>query len=121
MFSIRLGLSTLFSLRTTSSIESGGTFEEDLPVPESAGVGITQLLRLREGIERHYIDDMSDPAAAASIQSQIPVMFEREPFHITPGINVLFMDGHVEFVKMEMQFPAQQWFLDALAQLENEY
>ncbi|MCC6699071.1 MAG: hypothetical protein IT365_25835 [Candidatus Hydrogenedentes bacterium] len=47
-------------------------------------------------------------------------MFDRSPTHHMPGgINILYLDGHVEFMKLPGLFPAQQWFLDALAELER--
>lgn len=53
--------------------------------------------------------------------SEIPVMFDRSLTHHVPsGINVLYMDGHVEFIRAEGRFPAQQWFLDALDEIEAE-
>jgi len=68
--------------------------------------------RLREGIERFFITDINNPAASASAQSEMPVMWDAwgqnygEQVgsgvtgyynHIPGGCNVLFMDGHVEF------------------------
>jgi prepilin-type processing-associated H-X9-DG protein len=92
--------------------QTGGGFDEDLVVAAGSGTGGTdRIVRLQEGIERDL------PIR----QDEIPVMFDRSfDHHIPGGINVLYMDGHVEFLKMEYRFPAQQWFLDALAELEYE-
>jgi len=75
----------------------------------------TTLYRLREGIERFFITDINNPAATNQAQSEIVVMHDmisREPQHfnhIPGGSNVLFMDGHVEFLKwlpnVEGSFP----------------
>ncbi len=64
--------------------------------------GGNTLYRLREGIERFLITDINNPAAGATSQSTIPIMWD----HLTPqvrgsthlsGINILYMDGHVSF------------------------
>ena len=65
------------------------------------------LLRLREGIERFLITDINNPAGSAKAQSVIPVLSDiiagqgnvNYFSHIPGGVNILYMDGHVEFVK----------------------
>ncbi len=68
--------------------------------------------RLAEGIERFTITDIDNPAATASAQSTIPVMWDEvkeyelaEFNHIPGGGNVLWMDGHVEYVRYPSKFP----------------
>jgi len=81
--------------------------------------------RLREGIERFLITDITNPAAGAQAQSDLPVMWDYcaaktrveigwkikssgAPTlfnHIPGGSNVLYMDGHVEFQK----YPGGKW------------
>lgn len=67
--------------------------------------GGTVVYHLREGIERFLITDINNPAATAQAQSQVFVMFdalsvELADFnHVPGGCNVLFMDGHVDFVR----------------------
>jgi prepilin-type N-terminal cleavage/methylation domain-containing protein/prepilin-type processing-associated H-X9-DG protein len=77
-------------------------------------VGLTSgktVYRLREGIERFFITDINNPAASAQAQSEITVMYDQagtdvENYnHIPGGANVLFMDGHVEFIKYPGEFP----------------
>ncbi len=69
------------------------------------------LFRLREGIERFRITDINNPAATAEGQSDIAVMFDNASMetsefnHIPGGANVLYMDGHVEFVRYPGEFP----------------
>ena len=75
--------------------------------------GGNTLYRLREGVERFLITDINNAAAGAVTQSEIPVMWD----HLTPqvtgsthlfGINVLYMDGHVNFE----QYPdASPWLV----------
>ena len=69
------------------------------------------LLRFREGVERFMITDVNNPSASARAQSNIFVYFDtvtvvvpidRVDFnHIPGGANVLYMDGHVEFLKYD--------------------
>ncbi len=82
--------------------------------------GGTTAMRLKEGIERFTITDINNPAASATAQSEMVVMFDTYGSnedsgaaaggivfnHIPGGINVLYMDGHVAFVKYPSQFPA---------------
>jgi len=72
--------------------------------------------RLREGIERFFITDINNPAASAIAQSDLAVMFDQvttiiEDFnHIPGGANVLYMDGHVEFIRYPGDHPANTTF-----------
>ncbi|EFX61245.1 hypothetical protein DAPPUDRAFT_274329 [Daphnia pulex] len=84
---------------------------------------IEETLRLREGIERFLIEDINNPSASNISQSSIPVMFDRVDLdvkgfnHIPGGVNVLFMDGHVEFVKYPGPFPANRAWASAVDKL----
>ena len=89
--------------------------------------------RLREGIERFFITDINNPGAGAEAQSSIPVLFDfwateeaggygggwlgpqgitggghgttQQFNHVPGGSNVLFMDGHVRFIRYQAEFP----------------
>jgi prepilin-type N-terminal cleavage/methylation domain-containing protein/prepilin-type processing-associated H-X9-DG protein len=67
--------------------------------------GGDDLLRFKEGVERFLITDINNPAGAAKAQSQVFTMYDRLSLfpsdynHVPGGSNVLFMDGHVEFIK----------------------
>jgi prepilin-type N-terminal cleavage/methylation domain-containing protein/prepilin-type processing-associated H-X9-DG protein len=84
------------------------------------------LYRLREGIERFFITDINNPAGSAVAQSETPIMWDAwadrrwegyigsptsgsaavQVFnHVPGGSNVLYMDGHVEFVKYKTKYP----------------
>ena len=83
----------------------------------------TSIYRLKEGIERFYITDINNPAGSSVAQSEIVVMFDawaaggitswypgalsaQTSFnHIPGGSNVLYMDGHVAFVKLNGGMP----------------
>jgi len=64
-----------------------------------------EVLRMREGIERFFITDINNAGASAKAQSQIVLMLDNiadapESFnHVPGGANLLFLDGHVEFVR----------------------
>ncbi len=74
---------------------------------------------MREGVERFLITDINNPAAGASAQSEIPIMFDAyatEEYgeqkttilrfnHVPGGSNVLYADGHVEFLKYGTKAP----------------
>ncbi len=61
--------------------------------------------RLREGIERFLITDINNPAGSAMAQSELAVMWDvvsanvQDFSHIPGGGNVLYMDGHVSFLR----------------------
>ncbi len=72
--------------------------------------------RLKEGVERFAITDINNPAASAMAQTAIPVMMDAwgsgdrtsyiEIFnHVPGGSNVLYLDGHVEFLRYQSKAP----------------
>ncbi len=69
-----------------------------------AGGGNT-IYRLRQGIERFFITDINRPERTVVSATQLPVMFDTvstntaDYSHTPAGGNVMYMDGHVEFVK----------------------
>ena len=90
--------------------------EVDLDVEDAAAaIGLSGLgnaggdliLRLKEGIERFLITDINNPAGSARAQSNILLYFDTvsdlvENYnHIPGGSNILYMDGHVEFIKYD--------------------
>ncbi len=80
--------------------------DQDISVPAGVGNGgSSTVYRLREGIERFLITDINNPAATAQAQSSVWIMFDQlatNPAaynHIPGGSNVLYMDGHVQFLR----------------------
>ena len=63
------------------------------------------LFRLREGIERFLITDINNPGASSEASSVIPVMWDhistkvKDFAHVPGGGNVLYLDGHVAFLR----------------------
>ncbi|MCC6144828.1 MAG: DUF1559 domain-containing protein [Candidatus Hydrogenedentes bacterium] len=106
-------------------------FDDDLPlqsalpwppwVPGTARgtAGGDHVMRLREGVERFLITDINNPESGARAQSNVPVMwdtFGSSEFtdsgaavavfnHTAGGCNVLYMDGHVQFITYPGAFP----------------
>ena len=78
--------------------------------------GGTTIYRIREGIERFLITDINNPAASAHAQSELFVMWDVVSLdsqffnHVPGGCNVLYMDGHVEFIRYqaEQKMPVNQ-------------
>ncbi len=84
----------------------GSVFDEDIDV------GDDKALRIREGIERFLITDINNPVASAQAQSQVWVMHDDtnggNPTlmnHIPGGGNVLYLDGHVSFIRYTGETP----------------
>jgi len=91
----------------------GAPDDDGSPLPDA-------YYALREGIERFLITDINNPAGSAVAQSEIPVMMDvwagRAFYeglenaaarfnHVPGGSNVLYMDGHVEYVNYPSKFP----------------
>jgi prepilin-type processing-associated H-X9-DG protein len=56
--------------------------------------------RLKEGIEPHFIRDTTNATASAEAQAKIPVVISiTPPPKAADGSNVLYMDGHVTWIK----------------------
>jgi prepilin-type processing-associated H-X9-DG protein len=102
MFGLLGGGATLGGFNAEQVAMSNSDVETD---PGLGNAGGTTIYRLREGIERFMITDINNAAASAQAQSSIWIMFDQvataiEMFnHVPGGSNVLYMDGHVEFLK----------------------
>ncbi|MEK7793212.1 MAG: DUF1559 domain-containing protein [Candidatus Hydrogenedentota bacterium] len=97
-------------------------FDEDIDLNNyslgglEAGNGQSDTIyRLREGIERFMITDINKAGVNAQGQSSVPIMWDVIAANVSGGIgynhvpggcNVLYMDGHIEFVKYGDKFPA---------------
>jgi len=96
-------------------------FENDLSLDD------TSVYRLREGIERFFITDINNPAAGSRAQSEIAIMNDEANAdiayggsvsfnHVPGGGNVLYMDGHVEFVRYPGEWPICATWASFIAQ-----
>lgn len=98
-------------------IEDARHADEDWHFEEPIG-GRYNFPRIREGIERFFITDINNPAATSEAQSTLVVMWDMiadSPAHfnhVPGGANVLYMDGHVKFLRYTgtngKEFPADQ-------------
>jgi len=91
----------------------------DIPTEPVGNGGGCTIYRLREGIERFMITDINNPAGSSMAQSDLAVMHDLIMIegilwdeqgniifnHIPGGCNVLYMDGHVEFVRYPQKEP----------------
>jgi prepilin-type N-terminal cleavage/methylation domain-containing protein/prepilin-type processing-associated H-X9-DG protein len=80
--------------------------DQDIQVEAGSGNGgSATIYRTRQGVERFLITDINNAAASAKSQSSVFVMYDNvaqsasQFNHVPGGSNVLYMDGHVSFVK----------------------
>ncbi len=94
-------------------------YENDITgvdVNPNDGIPADTYYRLREGIERVFITDINNPGASAKAQSNVLVAFDSVSIdvtafnHVPGGSNVLYLDGHVDFVKYPGRFPVSRQF-----------
>ena len=80
--------------------------------------GSDTIFRFREGIERYFITDINNPGASAKSQSDLSYMWDQnlggsatQRFnHVPGGTNVLYLDGHVQFLRYPSKWPAVKWW-----------
>ncbi len=110
--------------------EDALALDQDMNYQDLGSVeGERTLYRLREGIERFLITDINNPAASNMAQSTLPVLWDRvstrlkssyvsDGFnHVPGGANVLYLDGHVEFIRYPGDHPVTRAFASAVNQL----
>lgn len=82
------------------------------------------MYRFREGVSRFFITDINNPASAARADSSICVVHDTSDFqptshksavvpsfsHVPGGGNILYMDGHVAFVRYPGEYPFESRF-----------
>ena len=72
--------------------------------------------RLRMGIERFFITNINDPGSLVTAASALPVMWDEIAVggnaatfnHVPGGGNVLYMDGHVDYLRWPTEFPSNE-------------
>jgi prepilin-type processing-associated H-X9-DG protein len=94
---------------------------------EPYGVGESDtVFRLREGIERALITDINNPGASSRAQSAIFVLWDltsrtaADFNHVPGGSNVLYLDGHVDFIRYPgpEDSPLNRGFAQYLAEIQ---
>lgn len=96
--------------------------------PAYLGNANTQTIyRLREGIERFLITDINNLEAVEAAQSTVWVMADQLATvannfnHLPGGSNVLYLDGHVEFIKYKAKAPITEgiaWMTSVIVEFE---
>ncbi|MFA6241663.1 MAG: DUF1559 domain-containing protein [Candidatus Hydrogenedentales bacterium] len=87
-----------------------GGIDDDITFVHGS-LGELTVFRMREGIERFLVSDINNPAASSRAQSEIAVQYDSlaatstEFNHVPGGANVLYMDGHVTFIRYPGTFP----------------
>jgi len=95
--------------------------------PGAGNGGADTIYRLREGIERFLISDINNPAASSMAQSEVWVMGDfcvaRAAYfnHVPGGCNILYMDGHVEFIRYPGDQPVNRSVAETLAAVTATY
>ena len=78
------------------------------------------ILRLREGVERFLITDINNVNTSSVGQTDVPIMWDTistipvgggvDFNHLPGGANVLYLDGHADFLRYPNVFPATESF-----------
>ena len=109
-------------VQIVSSVPATEILNGDTPtVDRDVTVGSATLYRLREGVERFFITDINNPAASAASQSDLFVYYDAitprvEWYnHIPGGANVLYLDGHVEFLRYPSEGPCTRAYAEAFS------
>ncbi len=102
------------------AIREGEGFEADLPAPPGRGsAGKDRFMHLCGGIELFLRTELLGGVAhSKAYQGMIPVLFERVANHKPAGGNVLFMDGHVEFIHYPGDWPMTEKTVRILEELD---
>ncbi len=108
---------------------SGDARNSDKILPESFVTADIQdgdytLYRLREGIERFLVTDINNPGASAMAQSTLPIIWDivcanpggdgNQFNHVPGGMNCLFLDGHVDYLRYPSDFPCTEYLAGKL-------
>jgi prepilin-type processing-associated H-X9-DG protein len=88
-----------------AAVRTGRGFEQAFTTADGGA-----MPRIREGVS---FDLENTPA------SEIPLLIEKPDHHIPGGGHVLFLDGHVEFMKQDSAFPMTTSFIDALKSIDE--
>ena len=110
-----------------------GVIEADLPDAPWNVLKSVKVHIVREGVERFLITDINNPAGSASAQTTVSIMFDKAKGtqgsdysgqggsgsamfnHVPGGANILYMDGHVSFVKYPAEHAQSTWPMSRLS------
>ena len=114
-------ITALITRLTEGALSTAGTDPSlntayDKDITYTNGTTAVTLNRLKEGVERFFITDINNPGGSAMAQSTIALLWDlastkpQEFNHAPGGSNVLYMDGHVEFLKYPAKHPINKMF-----------
>lgn len=116
-------VTALVTMLTNGSQTTAGTdpnlntaYDGDLSYTNSSTGEKVTMSRIKEGVERFLITDINNPGGSAKAQSAISMVWDlastkpQEFNHAPGGSNVLYMDGHVEFLKYPAKHPINKMF-----------
>jgi prepilin-type processing-associated H-X9-DG protein len=109
-----------FAVAYKAHLAEGKAFLDDLPVPEGTGTlggDAFEHLHLWTSAWHYYPEAVRIGKLLASMPV-IPIMVERPENHIPQGGNVLFMDGHVEFLRYPGKWPMTEKSIGILESLD---
>lgn len=112
----------------TRGVSSDADFQIDEEKPSQPDGGST-LYRLRLDSWKHLINPAVPASKAMASNSHIPVMWDAVGAggtfmnfnHVPGGSNVLFLDGHVEFMKYPSGFPVSNDMANAMGHLGEAF
>ncbi len=110
-----INISSGFVMKLVNTLMAAGAgntsvYDEDMKYTHE-DYGPVTAYRLKEGVERFTITDIKNPAASSFAQSQLAYYCDslsQDPAafnHVPGGGNLLYMDGHVDFVRYPSKFP----------------
>jgi prepilin-type N-terminal cleavage/methylation domain-containing protein/prepilin-type processing-associated H-X9-DG protein len=109
-----------------SHIELDSTVIPDFDESIDYGNGRSNTVyHLANGVERFLITDSSNSGISKIVQGTIPIMLDTPGVlvpdfnHIPGGSNVLYMDGHVEFIKNNEKAPVNVGVARTLSPIMN--
>jgi len=110
---------TMLEMLLDQDVNTASVGAPRIDLPGAGNGGGDTIFRLREGIERFLVTDINDPSVSAQAQSELAILWDivstdssattRSEFnHIPGGANVLYLDGHVDYVRYPGPFPASR-------------
>lgn len=95
----------------------GGDFSNDLETLSSRPEGMNKFYHLRVGVEHLYFTEIEYPRTSLSARMDIPVLIQWPREGEDAGGNVLFLSGHVEFIKYPGRWPMTEKTIGILKDL----
>ena len=104
------------------AVQRGEPLEGDIDADPGAYSPLNRhLYRLRERVEIEFMTEIFGPRGVmrGRVQAEIPVVIERMGNHWRKGGHVLFLDGHIEFIKYPGKFPMTERTIAALESMDR--